>query len=67
MCIIFAFTIIQVSSDLQFRSKFSEEIQINELNLLAIENNVIIIPKMVHVGLYSVGTYHKKFGCQNKK
>jgi hypothetical protein len=24
-------------------------------------------PKMVHVGLYSVGTYHKKFGCQNFK
>jgi hypothetical protein len=24
-------------------------------------------PKMVHVGLYSVGTYHKKFGGQNKK
>jgi hypothetical protein len=24
-------------------------------------------PKMVHVGLYSVGTYHKKFGWENKK
>ena len=22
---------------------------------------------MVHVGLHSVGTYHKKFGAQNKK
>jgi hypothetical protein len=22
---------------------------------------------MVHVGLHSVGTYHKKFGDQNKK
>jgi hypothetical protein len=22
---------------------------------------------MVHVGLYSVGTYHKKFGRENKK
>jgi hypothetical protein len=22
---------------------------------------------MVHVGLHSVGTYHKKFGWQNKK
>jgi hypothetical protein len=22
---------------------------------------------MVHVGLHSVGTYHKKFGCQNLK
>jgi hypothetical protein len=30
---------------LQFKSEFSEEIQINELNLLAIENNVIIVPK----------------------
>jgi hypothetical protein len=24
-------------------------------------------PKMVHVGLHSVGTYHKKFGGQNEK
>jgi hypothetical protein len=24
-------------------------------------------PKMVHVGLHSVGTYHKKFGWENKK
>jgi hypothetical protein len=45
MDIIFACTIFQVSSDLQFKSKFSEEIQINELNLLAIENTVIIVPK----------------------
>jgi hypothetical protein len=30
---------------LQFKSKLSEEIQINELNLLAIENIVIIVPK----------------------
>jgi hypothetical protein len=45
MCIIFACTIFQVSSDLQFKSEFSEEIQINELNLLAIENTVIIVPK----------------------
>jgi hypothetical protein len=35
----------RVSSDLQFKSEFSEEIQINELNLLAIENTVIIVPK----------------------
>jgi hypothetical protein len=53
---IFACTVFQVSSDLQFKSEFSEEIQINELNLLTI-----------HVGLHSVGTYHKKFGRQNKK
>jgi hypothetical protein len=37
--------VFQVSSDLQFKSEFSEEFQINELNLLAIENNVIIVPK----------------------
>jgi hypothetical protein len=24
-------------------------------------------PQMIHVGLHSVGTYHKKFGRQNKK
>jgi len=45
MDIIFACTVFQVSSDLQFKSKFSEEIQINELNLLAIENTVIIVLK----------------------
>jgi hypothetical protein len=45
MNIIFACTIFHVSSDLQFKSEFSEEIQINELNLLAIENTAIIVPK----------------------
>jgi hypothetical protein len=30
---------------LQFKSEFSEEIQINELNLLVIENTFIIVPK----------------------
>jgi hypothetical protein len=45
MDIIFASTIFQVSSDLQFKSEFSEEIQINELNLLTIENFVIIVHK----------------------
>jgi hypothetical protein len=24
-------------------------------------------PQMIHVGLHSIGTYHKKFGRQNKK
>jgi hypothetical protein len=43
MNIIFACTVFQVSSDLQFKSEFSEEIQINELNLLTIENSVIIV------------------------
>jgi hypothetical protein len=45
MGIIFACMVFQVSSDLQFKSEFFEEIQINELNLLAIENTVIIVPK----------------------
>jgi hypothetical protein len=45
MDIIFACTVFQVSSDLQFKSEFSEEIQINKLNVLAIENTVIIDPK----------------------
>jgi hypothetical protein len=45
MNIIFSCTVFQVSSDLQFKSEFPEEIQINELNLLAIENIVIIVPK----------------------
>jgi hypothetical protein len=45
MDIIFSCMVFQVSSDLQFKSEFSEEIQINKLNLLAIENTVIIVPK----------------------
>jgi hypothetical protein len=45
MGIIFACTVFQVSIDLQFKSEFFKEIQINELNLLAIENTVIIVPK----------------------
>jgi hypothetical protein len=45
MGIIFACTVFQVSSDVQFKSEFSEEIQINELNVLAIENTFIIVPK----------------------
>jgi hypothetical protein len=45
MNLIFACTIFQISSDLQFKSEFSEEIQINELNLLTIENSVIIVRK----------------------
>jgi hypothetical protein len=45
MNIIFSCTVFQVSSDLQFKFKFSEEIQINKLNLLAISNTVIIVPK----------------------
>jgi hypothetical protein len=45
MILIFACTIFQISSDLQFKYEFSEEIQINELNLLTIENSVIIVHK----------------------
>jgi hypothetical protein len=45
MNIIFACTVFKVSSDLQFKSEFFEEIQINELNLLTIENSVIIVHK----------------------
>ena len=45
MNIIFAFTVFQVSSDLQFKCEFSEEIQINELNLIVIKNIFIIVPK----------------------
>jgi hypothetical protein len=67
MDIIFACTIFQVLSDLQFKSEFSEEIQINELNLLAIRKHSYNCPKMVHVGLHSVGTHHKKFDWENKK
>jgi hypothetical protein len=37
MDIIFACTVFQVSSDLQFKSEFSEEIQINKLNLLTLK------------------------------
>jgi hypothetical protein len=68
MDIIFACTVFQVSSDLQFKSEFSEEIQINELNLLTNDWKLCYnCPQMIHVGLHSVGTYHKKFGRQNKK
>jgi hypothetical protein len=54
MDMIFACTIFQVSSDLQvfqvlsdlqFKCDFFEEIQINELNLLAIENTFLIVSK----------------------
>jgi hypothetical protein len=45
MNIIFACTVFQVSSDLQFKYVFFEEIQINELNLLDIANTVIIVHK----------------------
>jgi hypothetical protein len=45
MDIIVACTVCHVSSDLQFKSEFFEEIQTNELNPVVIENTVIIVPK----------------------
>jgi hypothetical protein len=43
--IIFAFTVFHFSSDLQFKSELSEEIQLNELKLIVIANILIIVPK----------------------
>jgi hypothetical protein len=40
-----ACTVFEVSSVLQFKCEFSEEIQINELNLIVIEITFIIVPK----------------------
>jgi hypothetical protein len=45
MNIIFACTSFHVSSDLQFKFEFSEEIQLNELNLIVIENIFIVVQK----------------------
>jgi hypothetical protein len=64
---IFALTVIHFSSDLPFKYELSEEIQLNEQNLIAIANNFIIVPKIEHVSLHSVGTNHKKFGWKKKK
>jgi hypothetical protein len=47
MNIIFAFTVFYFSSDLQFKSKLSEEIQLNELNLIVIANTLIIVPNWI--------------------
>jgi hypothetical protein len=54
MNIIFAFTIFHFSSDLQFKSKSSKEIQLNKQNQIA------------HIGLYIVGKHQKSF-IKNKK
>jgi hypothetical protein len=45
MNIIFAFTVFYFSSDLQFKSELSEEIQLNELNLTGIIDTLIIVQK----------------------
>jgi hypothetical protein len=46
MNIIFAFTVFNFLSHLQFKSELSEEIQLNELNLIVIANTLIIVPKL---------------------
>ena len=43
MIIIFAFTVLHFSSDLQFKSELSEEIQLNKQNLIVIANIFIIV------------------------
>jgi hypothetical protein len=45
MNIIFPFTVFHFSSDLQFNSELSEEIQLNELNLIVIANTLIVVTK----------------------
>jgi hypothetical protein len=46
MNIIFTFIIFYFSSGLQFKSELSEEIQLNELNLIVIANILIIVAKL---------------------
>jgi hypothetical protein len=46
MNIIFSFTVFHFSSDMQFKSELSIEIQLNELNLIGIANTLIIVPKL---------------------
>jgi hypothetical protein len=45
MNIIFACTVFNVSSDLQFKPELSEEIQLNGQNLIVIANTFIIVQK----------------------
>jgi hypothetical protein len=66
MDIIFAITVFYFLSNLQFKSELLEEIQVNEQNLIVIANTFIIVPKMEHVSLHSVGTNYKKFGWKKK-
>jgi hypothetical protein len=50
MNIIFPFIVFHFLSGLQFKSKLSKEIQLNELNLIVIANIFIIAPKLnMHV------------------
>jgi hypothetical protein len=45
MNIIFSFAVFYFSSDLQFKSESSEEIQLKKLNQIAIANTFMIVPK----------------------
>jgi hypothetical protein len=62
MNIIFAFIAFYFSSDLQFKFELSEEIQLNELNLMDIANTLRNVPKAQneHVGTNTVGTHTTK-------
>jgi hypothetical protein len=42
---IFAFIVLHFSSDLQFKSELSKEIQLKEQNLIVIANIFIIVQK----------------------
>jgi hypothetical protein len=44
--IVIAFIVFHFLSDLQFKLELSEEIQLNELNLIGIANTLINIPKL---------------------
>jgi hypothetical protein len=67
MNIIFAFTVFHFSSVLSSKSELSEKIQLNGQNLIVVVNTFIIVPKMNHISLHSVGTNHKRFGWKRKK
>jgi hypothetical protein len=67
MNIIFAFTDLYFSSDLQFKFELTKKIQLNEKNLIVCRKHFYNCAKMKHVSLDSVGTYHKKFGWEKKK
>jgi hypothetical protein len=66
MDIIFVCTVFQVSSDLQFKSELSKKNSSNELNLLAIENTVIIVPKW-YMQIYIVLEHTTKSLVREKK
>jgi hypothetical protein len=46
MNIIFAFAAFHFSSDLQFKSELTEEIQLIEQNLIGMANTLIIMPNL---------------------